>query len=99
MVSDLIASLSHLQSSLTKIKEKSSILDTELQSERKEVTAMQAEKERQTNVLNDMRGKDTTELKQLGEALGWKVEGIKRTSVSTVPRTGIILIFSQRTNY
>lgn len=84
MVADLSASLSHLQSSLTKIKEKSSILDTELQSERKGVTAMQAEKERQTNVLNDMRGKDTTELKQLEEALGWKVEGIKRTSVSTI---------------
>ncbi|WVO23041.1 uncharacterized protein IAS62_004386 [Cryptococcus decagattii] len=78
VVADLVASLSHLQSSLTKIKEKSSILDTELQSERKEVTAMQAEKERQTNVLNDMRGKDTTELKQLEEALGWKVEGIKQ---------------------
>ncbi|KAE8542569.1 hypothetical protein D1P53_001349 [Cryptococcus gattii VGV] len=78
VVADLSASLSHLQSSLTKIKEKSSILDTELQSERKEVTAMQVEKERQTNVLNDMRGKDTTELKQLEEALGWKVEGIKQ---------------------
>lgn len=97
MVADLSASLSHLQSSLTKVKEKSSILDTELQSERKGVTAMQAEKERQTNVLNDMRGKDTTELKQLEEALGWKVEGIKRTSVSTI--LGIILIFAQRTNY
>lgn len=97
VVADLNASLSHLQSSLTKIKEKSSALDTELQSERKEVKAMQAEKERQTNVLNDMRERDTTELKQLEEALGWRVEGIKRTSVSII--LGIVLTFSQRTNY
>lgn len=97
VVADLNASLSHLQSSLTKIKEKSSALDTELQSERKEVKAMQTEKERQTNVLNDMRERDTAELKQLEEALGWRVEGIKRTSVPII--LGIVLMFSQRTNF
>ncbi|WVQ74941.1 hypothetical protein IAR50_004549 [Cryptococcus sp. DSM 104548] len=77
VLADLTASLSHLQSNLARTKEHSSTLESELQALRKEVTSEETEKERQKNVLDDMRGRDTVELRQMEEALGWKVEGIK----------------------
>ncbi|ODN78089.1 hypothetical protein L198_08008 [Cryptococcus wingfieldii CBS 7118] len=79
VLADLNSSLSHLQNSLTKTKEQSSSLEAELQALRKEVRSEETEKERQKNMLNDMRDRDTVELKQMEEALGWKVEGIKGT--------------------
>ncbi|ODN78739.1 hypothetical protein L202_04302 [Cryptococcus amylolentus CBS 6039] len=77
VLADLNSSLSHLQNSLAKTKEQSSSLEAELKALRTEVRSEETEKERQKKMLNDMRNRDTVELKQMEEALGWKVEGIK----------------------
>nr|ODN89080.1 hypothetical protein L203_02491 [Cryptococcus depauperatus CBS 7841] len=77
-IADLDASLSHLRASLDKTKEQSTNLEAELQAVKREVTLERTEKERQRNVLNQMRDRDTFELQQLEEALGWRVEGINQ---------------------
>ncbi|WVF72802.1 hypothetical protein IAT40_007620 [Kwoniella sp. CBS 6097] len=77
-LSDLNTSLSNLKSQLQKVKDQSSTLENELNSLRKEVKLEQSEKERQEKVLKDMRDRDEVELRELEEAVGWKVEGIKQ---------------------
>jgi kinetochore protein Spc25 len=79
---DLTSSLSHLQTSLAKVKEQSAVVEAELAAVRKEVTGEKAEKERQENVLKEMRGQDGVELGGLEEIVGWRVEGVKRESLS-----------------
>ncbi|WVR00001.1 hypothetical protein IAU59_007143 [Kwoniella sp. CBS 9459] len=76
-LSDLNSSLQNLRSQLQKVKDQSSTLENELNSLRKQVKLEQSEKERQGKVLDDMRDRDEIELRELEEAVGWKVEGIK----------------------
>ncbi|WVQ81849.1 hypothetical protein IAT38_003976 [Cryptococcus sp. DSM 104549] len=77
-LADLNSSLSHLRSNLTKTKEQSAALEAELQGLRKEVKAERTEKERQGKMLDEMRDRDEMELRELEEAMGWKVEGIRQ---------------------
>ena len=76
-LTDLTASLTHLQTTLTRVKEQSTALEAELNAVRKEVKSQKMEKERQTTVLEEMRGQDGVELGLLEEAIGWRVEGVK----------------------
>ena len=76
-LTDLTASLTHLQTTLTRVKEQSATLEAELVAVRKDVKSQKMEKERQTKVLEEMRGQDGVELGMLEEAIGWKVEGVK----------------------
>ena len=66
------------------MREQSAALESELNSIRKEVKGEKAHKERQGRVLDEMRGEDEVELRELEDAVGWKVEGVKRTSLSDV---------------
>ena len=66
---------------LAKVKEQNASLEAELTALRKEVKGERAEKERQGRVLGDMRGRDGVELLELEEAVGWRVEGVKRACV------------------
>ncbi len=76
----MTSSLNHLQTTLAKVKKQSAALEAELNAVRKEVKGEKAEKERQGKVLEEMRGKDGVELGQLEDAIGWRVEGVKRGS-------------------
>ncbi|OCF37931.1 kinetochore protein Spc25 [Kwoniella heveanensis BCC8398] len=76
-MSDLNTSLSNLKSQLQKVQDQSSTLESELNNLRKEVKLEQSKKERQGKVLDEMRDRDEIELRELEEAVGWKVEGIK----------------------
>jgi kinetochore protein Spc25 len=75
---DLNSSLSHLKSNLSKVREESSQLESELQAIKSEVMTERAEKERQGKTLGVMKSRDDLDLKELQDAVGWKIEGSGR---------------------
>jgi kinetochore protein Spc25 len=75
---ELNSSLTHLHTNLSKVREESSALEQELQAIRSEVTTERAEKERQGKTLGAMRSRDEVDLKELQNAIGWKIEGSGR---------------------
>ena len=77
---ELNQSLTHLHSNLSKVREESQQLESELQAIRSEVMTERAEKERQGKTLGAMKSRDEVDLKELQDALGWKIEGSGRTS-------------------
>jgi kinetochore protein Spc25 len=77
---ELNQSLTHLHSNLSKVREESQQLESELQAIRSEVMTERAEKERQGKTLGAMKSRDEVDLKELQDAIGWKIEGSGRMS-------------------
>jgi kinetochore protein Spc25 len=84
----LNSTLTSLRSHLHNVREESSQLESELQSIKSQVTKEKAEKERQGKTLGVMKNRDDLELKELQDAVGWKIEGSGRMSLSA--RGGIM---------
>lgn len=77
---DINSHLTQLRTNLSKVREQSQQLESELNAIRKDVTSERAEKERQTKTLSAMKSRDGEDLEALQEAIGWRVEGIGRES-------------------
>jgi kinetochore protein Spc25 len=75
---ELNQSLTHLHSNLSKVREETQQLESELQAIRSEVMTERAEKERQGKTLGAMKSRDEIDLKELQDAIGWKIEGSGR---------------------
>ena len=76
----LNSTLTKLRSHLNTVREESSQLESELQAIKSQVMKEKAEKERQGKTLGVMKNRDDLELKELQDAVGWKIEGSGRTS-------------------
>ncbi|KAL7422769.1 kinetochore-associated Ndc80 complex subunit spc25 [Cryptotrichosporon argae] len=76
-LADLTSSLSRLQNSLSRVREQSTSLDSELGAVRKEALAERATKERQRAALGEMHEMDSAESARMEAALGWKIAGIQ----------------------
>jgi kinetochore protein Spc25 len=83
-VQDINTHLTQLRTNLTKVREQSQQLETELNAIRKDVTSERAEKERQGKTLASMKTRDGEDLEALQDAIGWRVEGIGRESHSGI---------------
>jgi kinetochore protein Spc25 len=77
-LTELNASVGHLQASLKKVKKESAAVEEELSVIKKEVSIRRNEKMRQGEKLGEMRSRDDEELKMLEEVLGWRVDGVGR---------------------
>jgi len=77
-LTELNASVGHLQASLKKVKKESQAVEEELGVIKKEVSIRRNEKTRQGEKLGEMRSRDDEELKMLEEVLGWGVDGVGR---------------------
>jgi kinetochore protein Spc25 len=85
---ELNQSLTHLHSNLSKVREESQQLESELQAIRSEVMTERAEKERQGKTLGAMKSRDEVDLKELQDAIGWKIEGSGRMLPLTCDKEG-----------
>lgn len=74
----LNSTLTKLRSHLNTVREESSQLESELQAIKSQVMKEKAEKERQGKTLGVMKNRDDLELKELQDAVGWKIEGSGR---------------------
>lgn len=86
---ELNQSLAHLNVHLSKVREESQQLESELQAIRSEVTTERAEKERQGKTLGAMKNRDELDLKELQDAIGWKIEGTGRMSFLALSKNGM----------
>ncbi|KAI9637528.1 putative kinetochore protein SPC25 [Dioszegia hungarica] len=72
---DLQAAVSHLQTTLQKVREETAALEVELRSVKREVAGERAEKERQRATLDDQKAQDQREVEVLEDILGLNIVG------------------------
>lgn len=77
---DLQATLTHMQTTLSRVKEQSKSLEEELNAVKRAVQTERTEKERQTKALESQRSRDSLELRVLQDILGVRIEGVTRQS-------------------
>lgn len=72
---DLQAAVSHLQTTLQKVRDETATLEAELKGLKKEVSGERAEKERQTATLQTQKELDQREVDALEDILGLNIVG------------------------
>ena len=88
ILTELNASVGHLQASLKKVKKESQVVEEELGVVKKEVSIRRSEKQRQGEKLGEMRSRDDDELRMLEDVLGWRVDGVGRELSQTPESAG-----------
>lgn len=72
---DLQAAVSHLQTTLQKVREETATLEAELKAVKREVSGERAEKERQLSTLEEQKAQDQREVEVLEDILGLNIVG------------------------